>query len=136
MNGIITKSENETNDWASDFIKKINNKIICLNGKIGAGKSVIVRGFAKGLNIKDPITSPTFTLINEYKGDCNFYHFDLYRLDNLNELYDLGFEEYLNKPGIKVFEWAEKFNVFPKDIINININIINYNERKIIINGK
>ena len=136
MNEIITKSVNETIAWAGKFIKKNHNKIVCLNGIIGAGKSVIVRGFAKGLKIKEPITSPTFTLINEYKGTHPFYHFDLYRLNNLNELYDLGFEEYLIKPGIKVFEWAEKFDVFPQDIINIKIEIINYNERKIIINRK
>ncbi len=131
MNEIITNSIDETISWAENFIKNENNCLICLNGNMGAGKTVIVKGIAKGLGIKEPVTSPTFTLIQEYEGKQPLYHFDLYRLQSADELFNLGLDEYLERDGIKIFEWSNKFDVFPKNHFKINIEIIDFETRKI-----
>lgn len=82
--------------------------IISLTGDLGAGKTVFVQRLAKGLGIKNRITSPTFNLIKEYKGKIPLYHFDIYRLENLSELINLGYEEYFYGQGITVIEWGDK----------------------------
>lgn len=82
--------------------------IISLTGDLGAGKTCFVQGLAKGLGIKNRITSPTFNLIKEYKGKIPLYHFDIYRLENLSELINLGYEEYFYGQGITVIEWGDK----------------------------
>ena len=100
--------------------------IIALNGGLGAGKTSFVKGIALGLNSIDHVTSPSFTLINEYEGDLKIYHFDLYRLTCLEELEDLGYEEYLfSKDGITLVEWADKIKGFsPTEKLIIEINIL------------
>lgn len=82
--------------------------IVCLNGELGAGKTTITKSIGVGLGVKDYITSPTFTLINEYSGRLPVYHFDVYRLENVEDLYDLGFDEYFYGKGVSIVEWAEK----------------------------
>ncbi len=129
MKEYISNSEKQTKKWAKKFINKNKNSIILLDGDMGAGKTVIVRGFANALGIETPVTSPTFTLINEYPGNTPLYHFDLYRLESPDELYNLGLDEYLQKIGVKVFEWASKFDIFPQKSINIKIEIINQTKR-------
>ncbi len=131
MKEFLSKSEKQTKNWAGKFIKNKNDACILLKGKMGAGKTVIVKGFAEKLGVNERVNSPTFTLINEYKGKVPMYHFDLYRLEKSEELYNLGLEEYLQAQGIKVFEWPEKFNVFPEDSYNIHVEIIDENTRRI-----
>ena len=80
--------------------------IICLNGDLGAGKTCFARGVARGLDIDEHITSPTFTLINEYQGLVPFYHFDVYRLAGPEDMEDLGFEDYSYGSGVTLIEWA------------------------------
>ncbi len=80
--------------------------IICLNGDLGAGKTTITKAIAEALDIHDTITSPSFTIVNEYYGDVDLYHFDVYRIDDLEEMYDLGYEEYFYSDGICVIEWS------------------------------
>ena len=132
MKEFISRKEADTLRWAKKFIEKFpTDSVICLDGDMGAGKTAIVRGFAGALGIMEPIVSPTFTIINEYPGEIPLYHFDLYRISNIDELYHLGFEEYLVKNGIKVFEWASKFDVFDNSAYRISIEIIDYHTRKI-----
>lgn len=96
--------------------------IVCLNGDLGAGKTTFTKSIGRGLGVEEYITSPTFSLINEYRGRFPLYHFDLYRLENILEIDDLGFDEYLFGSGVCIIEWAEKIEKFlPRDIIVIDI---------------
>jgi len=81
--------------------------VFCLSGDLGVGKTVFTKGFAEGLGIDEYITSPTFTIVNEYEGRYKFYHFDVYRITDPDELYDIGFEEYVYGDGVCLIEWAE-----------------------------
>jgi len=112
--------------------------VICLEGDLGAGKTTLTQSIAKGLEIHDYVTSPTFTIIKEYNGRLNLYHMDAYRLDSEDEMYDLGYDEYINSDGVCIIEWASKIKgLIPKSAINITINI-NYenSNRELDINGE
>jgi tRNA threonylcarbamoyladenosine biosynthesis protein TsaE len=112
--------------------------ILALSGELGSGKTCFTNGLAQGLGVSREymITSPTFTLINEYQARCKLYHFDVYRLNGYSELEDLGYDEYLSGTGVVVIEWAEKiFNQIPEDSIFINFEYIDENRRKIKIRG-
>jgi len=96
--------------------------IIALDGDLGAGKTQIVKGIANALDIRDDVTSPTYTIINEYEGRIPLYHFDVYRLDDIQQLYDIGYEEYLFDDGITVIEWAIKIQqMLPPQYMHIKI---------------
>ncbi len=97
--------------------------IFCLTGDLGAGKTIFSKGFAKGLLIEDDVTSPTFTIVNEYhSGRLPFYHFDVYRLTGPDEIFDLGFDEYLFGDGVCLIEWADIIKTaVPKEAIWVNI---------------
>jgi len=82
--------------------------VICLNGELGAGKTRFAQGVARGLGVAGHVTSPSFTLINEYSGRIPFYHMDFYRLENPGEIEDLGCEEYFYGNGVTLVEWAER----------------------------
>lgn len=98
-------------------------EIYCLTGELGTGKTHFSKGFAKGLLIDDEITSPTFTIINEYKGEIDFFHFDVYRIKSEDEMFDIGYEEYFFGNGICIIEWAELIpNLIPKNAIWIDIS--------------
>ncbi|WP_249322843.1 tRNA (adenosine(37)-N6)-threonylcarbamoyltransferase complex ATPase subunit type 1 TsaE [Wansuia hejianensis] len=111
--------------------------ILCLNGDLGAGKTTMTKSIGIGLDVEEYITSPTFALINQYRGRIPVYHFDVYRLENVDELYDLGFDEYFFGNGVCIIEWAEKINkMIPKEKIVINIQKgNNENERILHIDG-
>lgn len=110
--------------------------IICLSGDLGTGKTHLTKGIAAGLEIEDYITSPTYTLINEYKGRIPLYHFDVYRLENSDELNELGYQEYFFGSGVTVIEWADIINdVIPKDRLWIILHKIDGDKRRIIIDG-
>ena len=98
--------------------------VICLEGDLGAGKTTLSQSIAKGLGIKDYVTSPTFTIIKEYKGRLSLFHMDAYRLESEDDMYDLGYDEYINSDGVCIIEWASKIKgLIPKSAINITINI-------------
>ncbi|MCR4436223.1 MAG: tRNA (adenosine(37)-N6)-threonylcarbamoyltransferase complex ATPase subunit type 1 TsaE [Clostridiales bacterium] len=81
--------------------------VVCLAGDLGSGKTSLTKGIAAALGIKEHVTSPTFTIVNEYKGKVPFYHFDVYRISHPEEMYEIGFEEYIGGSGITVIEWAD-----------------------------
>lgn len=111
--------------------------VICLEGDLGAGKTTLTQSIAKGLDVKDYVTSPTFTIIKEYVGRLNLYHMDAYRLDSEDDMYDLGYDEYINSDGVCIIEWASKIKgLIPKAAINITINNnFENNNRELIIDG-
>lgn len=118
-------------------------EIICLSGELGTGKTVFVKGLASGLGIRETITSPTFILVKEYPilkkahhlGPLSFVHIDLYRLDKIRDLKELGLEEYLgNRNKICVIEWAEKINHLLKGLkktIWVKLKYLEENKREI-----
>lgn len=97
--------------------------IITLNGGLGVGKTVLARGIARGLGIDDPVTSPTFTILHQYDGRLPLYHFDMYRLEDVDEIYELGFEEFIYGDGIAVIEWPENMgDLHPEEYVSIDID--------------
>jgi tRNA threonylcarbamoyladenosine biosynthesis protein TsaE len=112
------------------------NDIIALTGPLGAGKTTLIQGIAEGLGVKEYVTSPTFIIINEYQGKVPFYHIDLYRLDEVKEIEDLGIEEYFDRGGVCVIEWAEKLKeLLPAKAERIEIEVVSENERKICVSS-
>jgi len=106
--------------------------IICMTGDLGAGKTTFTQSFAKGLSVEDYVTSPTFTLIHEYYGRIPLYHFDVYRINHVSEMEDLGYEEYFYGDGVCVIEWASLIEeVLPKDRLWIEIKVTGVESRQI-----
>lgn len=111
--------------------------VICLEGDLGAGKTTLTQSIAKGLGIKDYVTSPTFTIIKEYIGRLSLYHMDAYRLDSEDDMYDLGYDEYINSDGVCIIEWASNIKgLIPKSAISITITTnFDDNVRELNIDG-
>ena len=111
--------------------------VIALTGSLGAGKTTLVKGIAAGLDIKSEVTSPSFTIISEYhEGRLPLYHMDLYRIDNVEELYMIGFEDLIYGNGLSIIEWSEKAeDLLPDDCIHLLIEIQENGSRKITIRG-
>jgi tRNA threonylcarbamoyladenosine biosynthesis protein TsaE len=110
--------------------------VVALSGDLGAGKTALTKGIARGLGVTDTITSPTFTLVNEHtaRGGRRLYHVDLYRLDQPQQAIEIGIEEELAPDGWTVIEWAEKLgDVLPADAVRIHIEIVGENERRITV---
>ena len=110
--------------------------VVALSGDLGAGKTALTKGIARGLGVEDTITSPTFTLVNEHaaRDGRRLYHVDLYRLDRPQQAVEIGIEEELAPDGWTIIEWAEKLgDVLPADAARIHIEIVGENERKITI---
>lgn len=120
---IVLKGLKETEEFGEKLGSILKpGDIISLTGDLGAGKTTLTKSIGKGLGVEDYITSPTFTLINEYNGRLNLYHFDVYRLEGPIDLYDLGFEEYIYSNGVSIIEWGDKIEeALPKERINIRI---------------
>ncbi|MBU3180471.1 tRNA (adenosine(37)-N6)-threonylcarbamoyltransferase complex ATPase subunit type 1 TsaE [Clostridium psychrophilum] len=96
--------------------------IICLIGDLGTGKTHLTKGIAKGLDIKDNITSPTFTIVNEYTGRLKLYHFDVYRVNDPDEIAAIGFDEYIFSDGVSIIEWANYIEeLIPPNKLTITI---------------
>lgn len=104
----ISKNEKETELAALKLAETLKTgDIITLDGDLGAGKTVFTKGICKYFNVKDSVTSPTYTIVNEYYGDIKIYHFDIYRLSEEEELYNIGFFDYLEDDAISIVEWSE-----------------------------
>ncbi len=102
-------SYDETRKIAAEFAKQLKcGDVITLDGDLGAGKTAFTGGLAEGLGLKDIVTSPTFTIVNEYRnGNIPMFHFDVYRLESMDDLYDIGWDDYIYQKGIYVIEWAD-----------------------------
>lgn len=140
----IVKSLKETEKLAKEISKyPLKGKCLLLNGNLGAGKTTFTKFLLKNLGVKSIVSSPTFTILNEYEAQYPIYHFDMYRITDPSELYELGFEDYLTNPnsqlvknGLKIVEWGENVKeILPKDAINIDIEKIDDNTRKFIFRG-
>ena len=127
----LVKSVEETYQVAKQIADKLVGKeIILLNGDLGAGKTTFTKGIAKALGINDVVTSPTFTFMKEYSGRLNLYHFDMYRVEEADELYELGLNDYLGMDGgVCVIEWNKFENII--NPIVINIEVVDETSRKI-----
>ena len=131
-----SKCEQETKEFAKNFASKLGRgDVIVLSGDLGAGKTKFVEGILEYFGMQEEISSPTFTIVNEYhKNKIDIYHFDLYRLKDVYEFENIGGEEYFNK-GICIFEWGELIeDILPNDFIKITIKKGNTDEeRKLVL---
>lgn len=121
---IETVSENETFEAGKRTALKVKpGDVYCLDGDLGAGKTVFAKGFAEGLGIKEPVTSPTFTIIKEYpEGRLPLYHFDVYRIGDPSEMEAIGYEEYFFGEGVCLVEWSELIEeLIPESAVHITI---------------
>lgn len=133
---IISNSEQETIEFAYKIAKQLNkNTIIVLTGDLGSGKTKFTEGVLKYYGLENEISSPTFTLVNEYNTEnFNIYHFDVYRLSDEDEFYAIGGEEYFEK-GACIIEWGEMIeNILPQSYIKLSFSKDEENENKRIIN--
>lgn len=133
---IVSHSEQETAELAKRLATSFKPRdVLVLSGPLGSGKTVFVRGLAAGIGIKmEDVSSPSFTIMNEYKGNRDLYHFDLYRINDPFELYEAGWDEYLNRDGLIVVEWGEKAGDFlPSRYYLLEFEILKEHERAISI---
>ena len=132
---IITHSVGETEHVGQTLAKTLKPfSIVALFGDLGAGKTAFVRGIANGLNSPDRVTSPTFTIVNEYSGSLALFHFDMYRLGSSDELFDIGWEDYLARGGVCVVEWSENvLDAFDGTEIKVTIDKLSDTDRKITV---
>ena len=131
----ISKSIEDTLTLAENIeSEKFNNMVICLDGELGCGKTVFVKGFAKALGIEDNITSPTFNIIKEYyNAEMPLFHMDVYRLDEVEE--DIGIRDYFVKDGVTIIEWSEMIkDILPEERLEITFKIIDENTRVLVFN--
>ncbi|MCK4225070.1 MAG: tRNA (adenosine(37)-N6)-threonylcarbamoyltransferase complex ATPase subunit type 1 TsaE [candidate division Zixibacteria bacterium] len=135
-----TNSPEETKEFGRSLAKQLNpGSLVALIGPLGSGKTVLIQGICSGLGVEKVVTSPSFVIINEYPGRLHsspiwIYHFDLYRLENVEEFIKLGYEEYFYGRGITLIEWAEKVKPFlPKKRWEVHLKILSENERGICV---
>lgn len=138
MEKYLSNSEEETKKLAAKIAKEKQNRIFALSGSLGAGKTIFVQGFAEGLTIKEKILSPTFVLIRHHRipnTSKTLYHIDLYRLEDIKNIKQLGLQEIWTNPNnIIIIEWAQKIKEFlPKNTLWIYFEIMDYNKREIIV---
>ena len=128
-----TFSPEETKEFGRTLAKELKaGSVVALTGPLGSGKTVLIQGICSGLGVTESVTSPSFVIINEYPGRVKVYHFDLYRLENIEEFIKLGYEEYFYGNGITLIEWAEKIkNFLPQERMEINLEILSEKERRI-----
>lgn len=121
----ITRSTDETLAIASQVGELLRpGDLVVLAGDLGAGKTTFARGIARGLDVTDPVVSPTFTIVREYAGRVPFVHIDVYRLDNLQELYDLGLDELLRDDAVTVVEWGDVVSrLLPRERLEVKIEL-------------
>lgn len=119
----ISNSVEETERIGAQLAAELPaGSIVAFTGDLGAGKTAFVRGMARGLNINERVTSPTFTIVNEYEGGSRpLFHFDLYRLFDSDELFDIGWEDYLSRGGICAVEWSERASEVMENCIRVDI---------------
>lgn len=137
---IVTKSEEDTRLFAQKIAAYLQaGDIILYSGEMGAGKTAFTKGLAEYFGTEEEVTSPTFALVHEYPARVPIFHFDLYRIADYDELYAIGFFDYLDRGGILAVEWSENIPELAdelENVININIQKLSENERRITVTGK
>ena len=133
----ITKSPAETEAVGAALAKVLRpGTVIAYRGDLGAGKTAFTRGLAKGLGVKESVTSPTYTIVNEYlSGAMPLFHFDMYRLGSEDELFDIGWEDYLERGGVCAVEWSENVWGAMEEAIVVTISRLDEDTRNIQIEG-
>ena len=133
----ITNSPMETEAIGAALSKILTpGSVIAYRGDLGAGKTAFTRGLARGLGVGDPVTSPTYTIVNEYLGGrMPLFHFDMYRLHSADDLWDIGWEDYLERGGICAVEWSENVGDALEDPITVTIEKLGEDTRRITIEG-
>ena len=121
---IYLENEEKTREIGSKLGELLTPKsVICLIGDLGAGKTTMTQSLARALGVDDYITSPTFTIVNEYEGRMPLYHFDVYRIGSSEEMYDIGFDEYIDGDGVCIIEWANLIkDILPDEYLYIEMN--------------
>jgi tRNA threonylcarbamoyladenosine biosynthesis protein TsaE len=132
MTKLVSHSVEETEAIGRLISKSLKGtEIIALYGGLGAGKTAFTRGIVTGLGMEDCVSSPTFSIVNEYLGDIPVYHFDMYRIDSWDDLYSIGFFEYIDN-GVLIIEWSENIEgALPDDYIKISISYGNSDNERI-----
>ncbi len=142
MKVIETRSEEATREIGEILGKNVKaGTVITLNGDLGVGKTVFTQGFAKGLGVEEPVNSPTFTIVQVYEeGRMPFYHFDVYRIGDIEEMEEIGYEDYFYGTGVCLIEWAELIGeILPDKRVDISIEkdlSCGFDYRKITIKGE
>ncbi len=137
---LISNSAGDTQTIGKTIGKYLRGgDVVALIGELGSGKTCITRGIARGVGVSEKyrITSPTFTLLNEYPGRITLYHLDIYRLSGSRDLEEMGYEEYFYSDGVIVIEWAEKIKkILPEGCFNVYLRYIDENKRELNISGR
>ena len=133
----FTRNESETEELGGRLARQLpDGAVVAMYGDLGAGKTAFVRGMARGMGLSCRVSSPTFTIVNEYLGERDLIHFDMYRLSGADELFDIGWEDYLRRGAVCAVEWSEKVrDAFFGDEITVTIEKLGDTERKITIEG-
>ena len=134
---IITHSERETEAAGAAFAAGIpDGTVVAMYGELGAGKTAFVRGMAQGMGLDCRVNSPTFTIVNEYLGARTLLHFDMYRLGGADELWDIGWDDYLERGAVCAVEWSENVaDAFTGDEITVRFEKLSDTDRRITIGG-
>lgn len=137
MKQFITHSPSETEQVAQQFAQKLKpGDVIAYRGGLGVGKTAFTRGLAEGLRVTGEVSSPTFSLVNEYQGEIPLYHFDMYRINTLDDLYFTGFFDYLENGSILAIEWSENIaDYLPENTITVELKLLDETTREITIDG-
>ena len=133
----LTYSPEETEAVGAALGKILNpGAVLAYRGNLGAGKTAFTRGLARGLGYREPVTSPTYTIVNEYLGGrLPLFHFDMYRLASSNDLWDIGWEDYLERGGVCAVEWSENVDDAMENTTYVTIYKTGENSRRIVIEG-
>ena len=124
MMNFLSHNEQETEQIGESLACRLRaGDVIAYAGGLGAGKTAFTRGLARGLGFRGRVTSPTFTIVNEYEGTLPLFHFDMYRLGDEDDLFDIGWEDYLNRGGVCAVEWSERVGgALPPETLRVTIS--------------
>ena len=133
----VTHSPAETENLGAALAERLQpGTVIAYTGDLGAGKTAFTRGLARGLGYRDPVTSPTYTIVNEYLGGrLPLFHFDMYRLASSDDLWDIGWEDYLERGGVCAVEWSENVSDAMEGAVRVSIAKVDDDTRDIAIEG-
>nr|MBE6190806.1 tRNA (adenosine(37)-N6)-threonylcarbamoyltransferase complex ATPase subunit type 1 TsaE [Rikenellaceae bacterium] len=127
MKRISIDSEEGLREVAETLLESLNGRtVVALRGEMGAGKTTLIRAVAEAMGVEDQVTSPTFALVNQYEGAGGerLFHFDFYRIDDVREAYDLGYEEYFYSGDLCFVEWPEKIEaLLPEEVVEVRITV-------------